>query len=129
MVWQVYVQVLFAPLKVLVFIRQCILNLIPQSPSESSHWFAQAKKDLSLIHIPDTSHLPSIPTTLQTPFPGNCVLRGRETKQTKNHFDHFIRVQPTVFPYAEIRTGNTDVTSVSPLPTLPFERTGTLHRN
>lgn len=55
-----------------------------------------------------------------------CSREGKTSKQ-KNPFDHFIRVQPTVFPYAEIRTGNTDVTSVSLLPTLPFERTGTLH--
>lgn len=55
------------------------------------------------------------------------MLKERETKQTKKKtFDHFIRVQSTVFPYAEIRTGNTDVTSVSPLPMLSFRRTGTL---
>lgn len=63
-----------------------------------------------LIHVPDTSHLSAVHTTLQKAFPENCVPKERKTQANKRPFDHFIRVQPTTLPYAKTGTGNTDVT-------------------
>lgn len=55
------------------------------SPAMLRNGFIQAKrKGLSLMRIPDTSHLSAVHTTLQKAFPGNCVPEERKPKQTKD---------------------------------------------
>lgn len=91
-----------------------LIHKVPLSPAPLRNGFIQAKrKGLSLIPIPDTSHLSAIHTALQKAFPGNCVPKERKRQANKRPFDGFIRVQPTVLLYAKTGTGNTDVTSGS----------------